>query len=577
MIRWLSRLNVTTRIMSLAALLVAAMALSLLFLLWKLEGISTSSHQQKLEVEQQNQWLLKEEALLQQQAITQQRLQQAQQVQKSYSDMLFWYFDGSVTQYYESLSKAEESANRLEQQLADLMVDPEAKEQIPPMLKGLEEYRSAMDRAVQYYAQGKANLAGSEINDAHRVVQDMNEQLLNLTQLFQTRLSKANQDVESVLNDILQGGQKIAHHSQQNLASTEHIQTTTLLILIISIPLAASIAIAVILSITRPLSQLQTQLSQIAANNDLTQPLTLTGQDEIRNMADAVQALLSQFRNALKDIDTTANQLKNSANQARSSSEATHEKSSEQQQKSAVIAASATELGASAEDILRTTREGLRLVEGAAEAAQNGQKDVQATASRIRELAVQFDHMENSVSDLAQHSVSISKVLAVIQEIAEQTNLLALNAAIEAARAGDQGRGFAVVADEVRALAQRTSQSTNEVHHLISCLQQQSSMATKALADNRQQLDKGVQLSQQAEASLNAIISEMTTLTDINHGISTISEEQQIAVGSVDEGIQQVQQLAESVEHYAADSRKISQQLDQMAQQLQQQIQHFKH
>lgn len=247
MIRWLSRLNVTTRIMSLAALLVAAMALSLLFLLWKLEGISTSSHQQKLEVEQQNQWLLKEEALLQQQAITQQRLQQAQQVQKSYSDMLFWYFDGSVTQYYESLSKAEESANRLEQQLADLMVDPEAKEQIPPMLKGLEEYRSAMDRAVQYYAQGKANLAGSEINDAHRVVQDMNEQLLNLTQLFQTRLSKANQDVESVLNDILQGGQKIAHHSQQNLASTEHIQTTTLLILIISIPLAASIAIAVIL------------------------------------------------------------------------------------------------------------------------------------------------------------------------------------------------------------------------------------------------------------------------------------------------------------------------------------------
>lgn len=577
MTTWLRRLKVTTRIMSLAFLLVGIKVMVLSFLLNEFDQIGQRSQLQQEKVAEQNRWINREAELIENQSQTQVLLQQAQGLQKAYSDMLFWYFDGSVTQYYESLNKAGESADQLEQNLAALAIDPAAAPLVAPMLKNLSDYREIMDSAIKFYQQGRTNMAAAEISDAHLIVQNMNEQLLMLTDLFQQRLRVANSQVEEALDKTLQASLVVKETSEQSSLRIEEITHLTYLLLFVTVPLSILIAFLIITSITRPLKQLRAQLLTIDKESDLTHSLSLDGRDEIREMSEATQNLLAKLRETLTDVGGMASQLKSTADSSYQVSLETHQQSSQQQQQSEGIASAAAQLGASAEDISRTTKEGLAFVESVRQAASKGQEDVQETAQSINQLAGQYVKVETTVRDLVSQSDSIGRVLDVIRDIAEQTNLLALNAAIEAARAGEQGRGFAVVADEVRTLAQRTSQSTDEIQQMVESLQKQSRQAIVSLDENRSQVDAGVTLSQQAEQSLFKIQQEMQSLIDMNQSIAYITDEQQQAVISVDESVQVVRELASHVENRASESRTVNEELNTMADLLSSKLLAFRH
>ena len=172
----------------------------------------------------------------------QQLQQQSQKIQKTFSDMLFLYFDGIVTEYYESLSEATIAADQLEQQLTHLSSDKLAAPHIRNALATLVEYREYMDSAVTYYQKGKNNLAQSEIGDANIEAKTLNEQLLGLNNLFQLRLDKADSAVLNALDETLKASVVVNGLSVAASEQISHLQKVIWLMILLSLPITVSVA-----------------------------------------------------------------------------------------------------------------------------------------------------------------------------------------------------------------------------------------------------------------------------------------------------------------------------------------------
>jgi len=142
---------------------------------------------------------------------------------------------------------------------------------------------------------------------------------------------------------------------------------------------------------------------------------------------------------------------------------------SEQQFRSEAINQAVSLARAKASNTVNVSHESIKLLEKSGDIS----KRINSGVSNAR---VEIDSLNAGVKE-------ISSMLVMIKNVAEQTNLLALNAAIEAARAGEHGRGFAVVATEVRNLANRTSQSTQDIEKIINKNNQLTETVSKNFDD----------------------------------------------------------------------------------------------
>ncbi len=137
--------------------------------------------------------------------------------------------------------------------------------------------------------------------------------------------------------------------------------------------------------------------------------------------------------------------------------------------------------------------------------AENVARIAGDTLAGMQEINGKVNETSRKILSLGEKSQSIGNITKLIDDIADQTNLLALNAAIEAARAGEVGRGFAVVAQEVRKLAERSSESTEEIRQLINEIQGETNSTIMSIEGSTKWVKKGLEMIEETAKSAKEI------------------------------------------------------------------------
>jgi methyl-accepting chemotaxis protein len=304
-----------------------------------------------------------------------------------------------------------------------------------------------------------------------------------------------------------------------------------------------SLQLAVSDETTRLVREMTTAMREIALSMEaLTQSaeessssiLEMTATND--EVAENVGELAGSVRETVSSIEEMAYSIKEVAKNVDALSLTAEETSS-----------SMNEMDVSIDQVQSNANETARLSEEVALDAEKGAEAILKTISEIYRIKESSQEAVAVISNLGSRIEAIGQIVNVIDDVAEQTNLLALNAAIIAAQAGEQGKGFAVVADEIKDLAERAGASTREITDLIKTVQNESKNAITAVERGAHNVDRGVEVSNEAERALKKILESSQKSTNMVRAIARATVEQakgskQVtdAIGRIAETVQQI-------------------------------------
>ncbi|MEO0031693.1 MAG: hypothetical protein RIS94_1451 [Pseudomonadota bacterium] len=314
------------------------------------------------------------------------------------------------------------------------------------------------------------------------------------------------------------------------------------------------------------LATLEQQGAALRESDATAQSLSEIAEDmknstDVRKSAEEVASAAEELSSAVEEINRSASQILVAIDQiaggARTASAASNQSSAavEQIRKGAELsgeaAATGLERGETIATLIADSRTSVdEMIVGVAESVENN--------SRLR----------GQVSQLAQVSRRIDKIVEAITTVGIKTNMLAVNGSVEAARAGEFGQGFAVVSNDIRNLAEESSENADRIKDLVRTIQEQITNVAGDLDDiNRAALDE-VEKNKVITADLARVTDDMRDVLDGSRTIQDRSAEMMRQVTEVQTGINQIAAAATQSDQAANQAASAAKQQSQGAEEL---------
>ncbi|MGE6319589.1 methyl-accepting chemotaxis protein [Pseudomonas oryzihabitans] len=471
-------------------------------------------------------------------------------------------------------------------------------------LTGKEEFLDPLNKGEQQFAE--------QLQELTQLTRDNPAQQADLTQLGQAKQQWSNGSVQQILTlrrQVNAGTQPLdaltariataqdkgkmdgmrdvlaqikARESRlldSRTQSMDDAKQQAMAILISGGLLATLLALGIAWSLSRTIVGRLEQTVAIArtiAAGQLDSPIPTGGRDELGQLLAAFGQMQDKLRGMIQGIKQGTDQLVAASHSISANSQQLSAAAQEQSSAASSMAATVEELTVSINHVSDNAGEAHDLSSQSGQLARDGGQTIQASVDSMRSIAGTVQSSATRIGELGEHSERVSSIVSVIKGIADQTNLLALNAAIEAARAGEQGRGFAVVADEVRQLAQRTTNSTQEIAAMIEKIQAATQAAMSDMEVGVRQVNGGVDLANQAGEAVVSINTSSDKVVRVVNQISLALREQTAASHDVARTVERLAQMAQQNSEAIGETVQTAVSLDALANDLNRQISQFR-
>ncbi len=433
--------------------------------------------------------------------------------------------------------------------LLALAVKINAKEQYKDKLRLFNRGIGVTAKIEKYFAQMHPMSAETYLaqNAEEKIRQSaMIDSAKNITSQLDGLIASA----ASEMNDALQTSEKV------KTQGTIFLTAITL----------AAVVIAIIMGtlMSRYLARRINELAEATrkiAQGDLQKTLTINSADELGDLAQDTNSMITNLREIIGQVLTFSGNLTQSSHGLAGISNNLDDNAKDLNSKSNEATTATSKMSSSMLEISTIANDSMERVQNVSQATE----EMSATINEIAENTEQARAVSTTavttvektmakMNELSEAAKEIGQVADVIVNIADQTNLLSLNATIEAARAGDAGKGFAVVANEVKELAGQTNNATGDIREKIAAIQQSSDMTIAEINEIAEVINN---INSIVVVIAGAVEEQAVTTQQIAEDISSVSLGIQDMSGNVDTASDVAESVATDIAAVSSTSENV--------------------